>query len=141
MALVTLIGEKLAKEGEEFIYLGPNNECRNCKLKTVCFNLKPKRQYRITKIREKQHNCGLHEGKVVVIEVSEIPFTAAINKKLSEGTRTKVDKKECKNIGCINFETCTNIAVQKGKTYTVKKVFEKIDCPRNYELYRAELTD
>ena len=37
MPLVTLIGEKLAKKDFEFIYLGPINDCRNCKLKTVCF--------------------------------------------------------------------------------------------------------
>ena len=56
MVLVTLVGERLANEDEEFVYLGPNNECKNCKLKTVCFNLKPGRQYKIIKVREKQHN-------------------------------------------------------------------------------------
>ncbi len=40
MTLVTLIGEKIAEEDMEFTYIGPNNDCRNCKLKTVCFNLK-----------------------------------------------------------------------------------------------------
>lgn len=141
MALVTLIGEQLAKEDEEFIYLGPNNECKNCKLKTVCFNLKAGRQYKITKIREKQHNCNVHEGNVVVVEVSELPILASIDKKVSEGAKTKVDKKECKNIGCDYFTICTNKAVQKSKTYTVKKIYEKIECPEGYELYKIELTD
>ena len=68
MTLVTLVGERLANEDEEFVYLGPNNECKNCKLKTVCFNLKPGRQYKITNVREKQHNCNVHEGNVVVVQ-------------------------------------------------------------------------
>ena len=141
MAFVTLIGEKLAIGGGEFTYLGANNECRNCKLKTVCFNLKPGRRYKITKVRDKQHNCNIHEGNVVVVEVSEMPFFASVNKKLSEGAKTKVDKKECKNIGCESFKICTNIALQKGKTYTIKKAYEKIDCPAGFELYKVELSD
>ncbi len=28
MTLVTLIGEKIAKENMEFTYIGPNNDCR-----------------------------------------------------------------------------------------------------------------
>lgn len=71
MPLVTLIGEKLAKEGDAFTYIGPNNECRNCKLKTVCFNLKPGKAYKITKIRDKRHSCDIHDKNVVVVEVQE----------------------------------------------------------------------
>lgn len=141
MALVTLIGELLAKEGEEFVYRGPNNECRNCRLKTVCFNLQQGRQYKITKVRDKQHNCNLHEGNVVVVEVSILPIVASIDKKLSEGDETKVNRKECKNIGCNYFDLCENSAVQNDKTYTVKKTYEKIECPEGHELYKVELTD
>ena len=141
MALVTLIGERLAEENEEFIYLGPNNECKNCKLKTVCFNLKLGRRYKITKKREKQHNCNVHEGNVVVVDVSELPILTYTDKKLTEGTKININTKDCKNIGCENFEICINKAIQKGKTYTIKKVYEKIDCPENYELYKIELTD
>ena len=73
MPFVTLIGEKLAIEGDEFIYLGSNNGCRNCKLKTVCFNLKPGSAYKITKIRDKRHSCNVHYGNVVAVEVQELP--------------------------------------------------------------------
>ena len=73
MALITLIGKKLAIEGSKFIYLGTNNGCRKCKLKTVCFNLKPGSTYKITKIRDKPHSCNVHYGNVVPVEVQEIP--------------------------------------------------------------------
>ena len=141
MTLVTLIGEKLAVEGEEFVYLGANNECKNCKLKTVCFNLKPGRKYKISKLRDKQHNCNVHEGNVIVVEVIEMPITAAIDKKLSEGTSTKVDPIECKNIGCNSYEICTNRALQKDKTYKIKKAYDKIDCPKGYNLYKIDIVD
>jgi uncharacterized protein (UPF0179 family) len=109
--------EHLAVEGEEFTYLGSNNECRSCQLKTVCFNLKPTRQYRITKLRDKQHECNVHEGIVYVVEVEELPLTVAVTSQPIEGTTTTLEKKECKNIGCNSFETCNNAVLQNEKKY------------------------
>jgi len=141
MALVTLIGEKLAKEGGEFVYLGPNNDCRHCKLKTVCFNLKLGRHYKITTVREKRHSCTIHEGEAAVVEVQELPILAAVDKKLSEGYSSKIEKQECGNIGCEYYDLCCTITLQKDKTYTIKKIYESINCPIGRELQKAELTD
>ena len=141
MVLVTLVGEQLAVEGKEFIYLGANSECRNCQLKTVCFNLKPGRNYRITKLREKSHDCNIHEGKVIVVEVEELPLTVAVSNEPSEGATVSIEKKECKNIGCDSFDICTTTALQNGKTYTVKKVYEKLSCPKNYQLYKVDVAE
>jgi len=141
MVLVTLIGEYLAVEGKEFTYLGSNNECRNCQLKTVCFNLKPTRKYRITKVRDKNHECNVHEGKVIVVEVEELPLTVAITKEPSEGETTTVEKKECKNIGCDSFEICSNLGQHNGKKYTITKVYGKIECPKHYKLYKVDITE
>ena len=140
MPLVTLIGEKLAKEGAEFIYLGPNNECKNCKLKTVCFNLKPGRRYKITNVRDKRHNCNVHEGTAAVVEVQEMPIVTAIDKKLSNGSKVKIEEKECNSIGCVNYELCS-VALQKDKKYKITKIYESIDCPIGYELQKAELSE
>ncbi len=141
MAIVTLIGEKLSIKDLEFTYLGPNNDCRNCQLKNVCFNLKIGRKYKITNVRDKKHVCNVHEGAVKVVEVEELPIKATINKNLSKGTKTKATKKECKSIGCDFHNICTNIAIQKDKTYEIKKTNGKIPCPNDYELYEVELTD
>ena len=140
MPLVTLIGEKLAVEEKEFTYLGPNNECKNCKLKTVCFNLKPGRTYRITNVRDKRHNCNVHEGTAVVVEVQETPLFLAINKNLSEGDKYKIENKKCKSIGCNNYKLC-NVILQKDKKYKIKKIYESIDCPLEYDLQKAELSE
>jgi len=140
MPLVTLIGEKLAKEENEFTYLGPNNECKNCKLKTVCFNLKPGRRYKITNVRDKRHNCNVHEGTAAVVEVQEIPIITAIDKELSEGSVAKIEDKKCKSIGCVNYELCS-VVLQKDKKYKITKIYESIDCPIGYKLQKAELSE
>ena len=140
MPLVTLIGEKLAKIDEEFIYLGPQNDCRNCKLKTVCFNLKQGRHYKITNIRDKRHNCNVHEGSAAVVEVQELPIYTSIDKKLSEGDTTKIDKEKCKSIGCPNYDLC-DIVLRKDKKYKIVTIYEDVDCPMGLNLKRAELVE
>ncbi len=140
MPLVTLLGEKLAKKEAEFIYIGPNNECRNCKLKTVCFNLKTGRKYKITNIRDKRHNCNIHEGTVAVVEVQEMPIITAIETKFSEGSKIKINSKECRCIGCDNYELCS-IPINKDKNFIVKKIYESIDCPIGYDLQKAEISE
>ena len=140
MPLVTLIGEKLAKKECEFTYLGPNNECRNCKLKTVCFNLKPGRKYKITSVRDKRHNCNVHEGTASVIEVQEMPILIAVDKSLSQGSEIKFKDNGCRSIGCNNYELCS-VTIQKDKSYTITKIYESIDCPIGHDLQKAELTE
>ncbi len=78
--IVTLIGEKLAREGEEFIFLGMANKCDECRLKKACANLEVGRRYRVVKIREDiKHDCYVHEGSVSVVEVIEPPIKAVID--------------------------------------------------------------
>lgn len=140
MALVTLIGERIAKKDEEFIYLGPNNDCKNCKLKTVCFNLKQNRRYKIKKVRDKKHNCKIHEGTATVVEVEQLPIITAIDKKHTEGSKAKFQKIDCNNIGCDNYRYCSE-KIQKDKTYVIKKIYEDIKCPLGNKLQKAELTE
>ena len=140
MPLVTLIGEKLAKVDNIFTYLGPNNECRNCKLKTVCFNLKVGRNYKITNIRDKKHNCNVHEGTAVVVEVEKQPIITAIDKKHTEGSKTKIENNDCDNIGCKNYDLC-KIDLQKDKNYVIKKIHGDIECPIGKNLQKVEIED
>jgi hypothetical protein len=142
MAQVTLIGEKLAEKEKEFIYLGPINECRNCKLKTVCFNLKPNRHYKIIKVRDKKHNCNVFEDGAVVVEVQELPIVTLIDKKLSIGSKTIIEKNDCKSIGCFHYTLCNNKVIKKEKKYKITKIFGKnIECPMGYNLQKAELKE
>ena len=141
MVIVTLVGEDLAVEGTEFIYLGANSECRNCQLKTVCFNLKPGRSYRIVKLRDKRHNCSVHEGQVVVVEVEELPLTGMVDQEVSPGTPTRLQKQDCRHLSCAYFEVCTNPAIQPDRSYLVNKVYEKVDCPKGLALFRVDVKE
>ena len=140
MTLVTLIGEKLAEKGAEFTYIGPNNDCRNCKLKTVCFNLKTGRNYKITDIRDKKHSCNVHEGPAVVVEVEELPILTGIDKKYNEGETTTLKQKPCESIGCKYYELC-KISLNKDKKYEIVKIFEDIKCPLDKKLQKAEIKE
>ena len=140
MPLVTLIGEKLAKKDCEFIYLGPINECRNCKLKTVCFNLKSGRKYKITNVRDKRHNCNVHDGTAAVVEVQVLPIIVSVDSKLSDGDTIKIEDSKCRSIGCKNYKLC-NISLNKNKKYKIIKISEKIDCPLDYDLKKAEISE
>lgn len=140
MPLVTLIGERLAEKGKEFVYIGPNNECKNCKLKTVCFNLKSGKKYKITNIRDKKHNCNVHEGTAAVIEVQEQPIITSIDKKYDEKSNSKIEKKNCGSIGCMHYEIC-NVNIEKGKKYKIIKIFEEIECPMGYKIQKVELKE
>ena len=141
MPLITLIGKSQAVEGNEFIYCGPTTDCRHCKLKTVCFNLKPGRRYRISKVRDKQHTCTIHEGNVAVVEVEELSIMAAIPKRLSQGTTTQIDTVDCNYLDCPYYTLCHNRALQSSKKYKIMKIHETIECAKGEALCRAELSD
>ena len=87
MVLVTVVGESQCKKGFEFVFGGPLAECRECKVKNVCFHLEQNRWYRVTGIRDVHHDCRVHEGGVRVVEVERVPTRAAIpNAQAVEGS-------------------------------------------------------
>lgn len=139
MTHVTLIGEKLAKKEIVFKYLGPQPDCKNCKLKNVCFNLKIGRYYKITNVRDKKHNCQIHDGAVSVVEVEEQPIITTIDKKITEGSTTKLEKEKCNHIGCEYYKICQDFKPKKDQKYKIKKILEAVECPKGYELQKAEI--
>ena len=141
MALVTLIGEKIAEKDLEFIYLGPLNECKDCKLKNICFNLKPYHRYKITNIRNKRHSCSVHKGDVIVIEVEHQPIRTTIDKKYSKGSSTQMQLNTCDDILCDHYDLCHEPAMQNNKKYKIVNVVSSIDCPRGLNLQEVELSE
>lgn len=139
MAFVTLIGKTLAKEGTEFTYVGITRKCRNCKLKTVCSNLKTGRSYRIFKVREKEHECDLHQGGVMAVEIEKLPIQVAVKKKQAEGTVTSFTEENCEEHTCKNFYLC-HPGINE-KEYTIVEVLEDIKCPLGYKLKKVVLDD
>jgi len=140
--MITLIGKELAKEGLEFQYLGPLLECRNCKLKNVCFNLDEGKWYRITGVRDKEHDCKVHdEGKVVTVEVEELPIPLAVGAKgVVEGETLTFKPVNCKEYECEFYELCHPLGLREGTKIKIEKIVEDIKCPKNKSLKKVLVT-
>jgi len=141
MAVITTIGERLAEIELEFEYQGPLPECKACKVKNICFNLKVFNQYKIKKIREKRHSCSVHDGDVKVVEVEALPIIAGIDKKYIKGSKVKIIPQDCQEKTCSYYQYCTNKAVNQRKSMKIISILEPIPCPKKRELQTAELRD
>ena len=141
MTSITIIGEKLAHKDEEFIFIGPQSDCRNCKLKNICFNLKQHHRYKIINVREKRHSCTVHDGDAIVIEVEEQPIETAIDKKFTKGSAVTIEENECEDRLCPYHELCSNKALEPGKKYTIQAILEEIECPKGEPIQRVILSE
>jgi uncharacterized protein (UPF0179 family) len=140
MVAVTLVGEKQAKEGRTFVFLGPLGECRDCRLKTVCFNLEEGRTYTITAVRNVHHDCKIHESGVRVVEVEKAPIRASVYPRNAlEGTSVVWEQKDCPNIGCQHFLLCGPRGMKAGEKYRVVKVLGLLECPDGVQLKEVML--
>ncbi len=134
MVLVTLVGEQLAKKDNSFIYMGSLSECKDCKLKNVCFNLEEGCRYKITNVRDVRHDCKIHEGGVRIVEVEKTPLPAAVEaKKAVEGETISINP-DCKNIGCEFYFLCCPVGIKPGMKFRISKVKDDISCPEKKKL-------
>lgn len=140
MVTITLIGEHQAKEGDRFVYRGPLTECRDCKLKAVCFNLDVGATYRITAIRDVKHECKIHEEGVRVVEVEKMPLRCAVGQKFAlEGSTVAVEEIRCRNIGCERYRLCHPLGMERNAKHRVQSVKGEVDCPEGFRLVEVEL--
>jgi uncharacterized protein (UPF0179 family) len=79
MAQITLIGERLAAVGEEFVYGGEASACEGCPYRGQCLNLEEGRRYRITGVRDSGTlECAVHDTGVTAVEVEPAPVLANV---------------------------------------------------------------
>ena len=96
--MITLIGIDLAKEGQEFIFLGPAKECDECRFKSSCVgNLELNRKYVVTGIKENEQKCHVHSGgKVIPVEVERAEIDVlTTSKNIFEGSTFTYNAPEC----------------------------------------------
>lgn len=122
--LVTLIGAELAKEGEEFIFLGASKKCEECKLKNACTNLEVGRRYRVEKVRdEMKHDCYIHEDGMCVVEVTEATITAAIAAAYTfKNSKIVFAPPDCNESDCKLFDSCLPAGLRAGDKCTILDV-------------------
>jgi uncharacterized protein (UPF0179 family) len=136
MVLVTVVGETQCRVGFEFVFSGPNAECRDCKVRNVCFHLEEGRKYRVAQVREVHHECKLHEGGVRVVEVERIPTRAAIPARSAiEGATQTYEESGCAWVGCANYRLCHPCGASAGMKLRVLSVEgAEVECPRGQRL-------
>lgn len=138
--LITLIGEAQAKVGNRFYYMGPLTECKECRLKGVCFNLESGHLYEVTALRDTEHDCEIHESKVRVVEVEKRPTAAAVSgKKAIDGSMITFEMPKCDLIGCENYWYCHPVGIKDGMKLSITDVIGDIDCPKDDKLALVRL--
>jgi uncharacterized protein (UPF0179 family) len=140
--VVTLVGETQAKVGYTFFFRGPISECRDCKRKTVCFNLEEGTLYEIVGVRDKHHDCNIHEGGVRVVELRKAPIETTVDSNYAiEGSMVIVEKEECLNIGCKHHRVCFTLDPKINRKYKVANVKSDLKCPDGRNLKLVVLVD
>lgn len=140
MAQITLVGERQAVEGHEFVYRGPQPECRECRVKAVCLNQDAGRRYRITKVRDVSHPCLLNEEQARVVEVEVAPPDCSLPGRAAvEGAVVVHDPLVCSNARCPNYRLCHPIGIEAGTRLRILHVGPELDCPLGYEIVAARV--
>jgi hypothetical protein len=139
MVRITLYPSTLVSPGREFIYIGEAPECADCKVRKICHDLKPGYRYRITALREKEHDCVVHDGgKVRVVEHEEMPLEIALSqRKAIEGAIVSIDEAECDARWCEGFHLCRRSALKVGTRVRIVSLGPDIECPGGMKLKRA----
>jgi uncharacterized protein (UPF0179 family) len=141
---ITLIGKRLANKGNEFVYLGPSEECEPCKLRKTCHNLEQGKRYRVISVRRSaEHDCLLHDGSVRAVEVSLAPVNAAVEAKKAIKGSTIIFKPVVCEKECENTDFCNPIGLVTRQKYTINKVLKNspLDCFNDQVLKAVELKE
>jgi uncharacterized protein (UPF0179 family) len=132
---VTLVGEGQATVGREFVYRGPQAECRECKVKAACLNQEIGVRYRIVSVREVSHPCLLNEDRACVVEVEPAPPECSLPvRKAVEGATVTYEGLVCSNAACPNYRTCHPIGIEPGTRLKILEAGKELDCPLGYEI-------
>ncbi|MCX6651436.1 MAG: UPF0179 family protein [Methanomassiliicoccales archaeon] len=136
--MITVIGERQAKVDGQFIYLGPLTDCKECKLKGVCFNLDAGALYRIVEVRDVKHDCKVHEDGVRVVKVEKESMEGAIAKKGAlEGTTITYEVIKCDHIGCDHYRLCHPLGIDKGHKARIAKIEGDLECAEGKRLVKV----
>lgn len=141
MVHVTLVGERQAVVGREFVYRGPQPECRECKVKAACLNQDVGVRYVITAVRDVRHPCLLNEERARVVEVEPAPPDCSLPARQAvEGAVVTYEPLVCSNVACENYRLCHPIGIERGTRLKVIESRRELDCPLGYEIAPVRAT-
>ena len=104
---ITLLGVKLSKPGNKFIFLGECAACEDCRLRGACLKLEKDRIYEVTEVHDTIHECPVFEDGVKTVEIIEPTFEVTTGATLAiEGATVTVPERDCDLIECTYFRKC-----------------------------------
>lgn len=124
MTSVTLVGERLAEPGREFVYEGETSACADCPYRDQCLNLDVGTRYRVTGRREGAQSlpCAVHEDDVTAVEVEECAVRMNVpSQQALAGNRTTLAG-PCPHLDCPSHEYCVPSGVRMDRSYRIETV-------------------
>lgn len=125
MSTVTLIGERLAEPGTEFVYRGEAPGCEGCPYRDQCLNLTEGVRYEVTDVREggQSLECAVHaDGTVVAVDVEPASVRANVpTRQAYAGSRTALAG-PCPHTECPSHEYCEPAGVAHGNDRHIQHV-------------------
>ncbi|MBQ6099066.1 MAG: UPF0179 family protein [Methanobrevibacter sp.] len=140
--MITLIGKSLAKKGQEFVFLGPADECEDCRFKSSCVgNLEVNRKYEIVDIKDNEQKCPIHaEETVIPVEVDRAKITLLTeSKNIFEGSTFTFNAPDCDET-CEYHDLCFPEGLEENdKCIVLKNDGKHKDCIKGYNLNKLTL--
>ena len=141
--MITLIGKDLAKEGQEFVFLGSAEDCEDCRFKSSCVgNLEQNRKYVVVDVKENEQKCPIHaEGVVVPVEVDLAKIDLlTTSKSIFEGSTFTYNAPECDE-NCDFHDLCFPDGLfENDKCIVLKNQGKhKETCKKGYKLNKLTL--
>lgn len=135
MVLITLVGDSQADIGNRFYFMGPLTECKECRLRGICFNLEPSSLYEVVALRDTLHDCPVHEGSVRVVEVERRPIPAAVPAKHAiDGSTVTFESRRCDKLDCANRIYCVPVSIKDGTKLRISDVAGELECPNGEDV-------
>jgi len=139
MSKVTLIGERLAEVGTEFVYGGESTACEGCPYREQCLNLTEGRRYRVASVRDSGTlECAVHDTGVTAVEVEPAPVLANVPTNAAYAGSKAELAGPCPYTECPSHEFCEPAGAEFDEEYQITEVVG--DPPHDYCMLDRELT-
>lgn len=141
--IITLIGTRIGKVGNEFVFKGAAKECQACKFNKTCLSLNQGSRYKIVGIRNSNKlECSVHDFGVFAVEVIEVPIKIAVEaRKGIKGSRIVYEIPPCNYQDCENYSLCIPSLIRQGDKLNIVEVENDIveSCKKGYSMKIVEV--